>query len=68
VGEIRGSGELEDIGWVSIPRALDLPIPTITKTVLHLIARLAVDTSRSDPGRPVPLYRHRYGRYEFVEE
>jgi 8-oxo-dGTP pyrophosphatase MutT (NUDIX family) len=67
-GNIRGNGELEDIRWVAVSRALELPIPAITETVLRLVAQRAAGPCNDDPGRPVPLYRHRYGRYEFIEE
>ena len=68
IGEIRGNGELEDIRWVGIPAALSLPIPAITQTVLRLVGELIKQAPRPDTRRPVPLYRQRYGRDEYVEE
>lgn len=70
-GDICGNGELEDIRWVSVSHALELRIPAITETVLRLVAQRAADPrldGTADPERPVPLYRLRYGRYEFIEE
>lgn len=68
LGEIRGSGELEDIQWVPISRALRLPIPAITQSVLRLVVHLLTEPPTADHQRPVPLYRQRYGRDEIVEE
>ena len=68
VGDIRGSGELEDIQWVTISRALGLSIPAITRAVLGLIAQSLTPSGATDPHRPVPLFRHRHGRDEYVEE
>jgi len=48
--------ELEEIAWVPIREALQLEIPTITRTILDdLTKRLAADPELS-PGHPVPFY------------
>ncbi len=67
-GELAGNGELEDLGWVSIERALALPIPPITAWALRLVRERWPAPAAADRHRPVPLYRARYGRYEMVEE
>lgn len=67
-GQIRGNGELEDLQWVTITRALGLPIPPITQAVLRFVARRLLEAPVVDHQAPVPVYRQRYGRDEFIEE
>ncbi|MDX5365719.1 MAG: NUDIX domain-containing protein, partial [Alphaproteobacteria bacterium] len=38
-GELKGSGELEDLGWYTLSEALKLPVIDVTEFVLHEIAR-----------------------------
>lgn len=55
---IVGAGaELEEIAWVPIAEARDLPLPMITLTVLdEVLRRLDADPELS-PETPVPFYR-----------
>lgn len=47
-----GSGELEEIAWFTVPEALALDLPSITRfVVLEIAAR------ETDPARPVPSVR-----------
>ncbi|MEM9222482.1 MAG: NUDIX hydrolase [Pseudomonadota bacterium] len=56
---VGADAELEEIAWVPISDAMELPLPIITVTVLdELRARLADDPQLS-PDRPVPYYRWR---------
>jgi 8-oxo-dGTP pyrophosphatase MutT (NUDIX family) len=53
-----GSGELEEIAWLSLEEARDLDLPAITRFILgELVERLA------NPQRPVPLIRMVRGRH-----
>ena len=54
-GELRGSGELEDLGWYPISEALKLPVIDVTEFVLEEIARRHKGHTRSR----VPLYSYR---------
>ncbi len=61
-GELRGNGELLDLRWILIPEAKTLPIPGITGYVLAMVGG-AADPCALDGARPVPLYRHLYGKH-----
>jgi 8-oxo-dGTP pyrophosphatase MutT (NUDIX family) len=54
-GRLRGSGELLDLAWLPIPRALELPIIDVTGFVLHEVARRL--SGRSVRGLPLCHYR-----------
>lgn len=54
---VGDDAELEEIAWVPIAKAREMPLPTITITVLNeLTARLA-DDPKLRPETPVPFYR-----------
>jgi 8-oxo-dGTP pyrophosphatase MutT (NUDIX family) len=63
-GELDGNGELEDLRWVSLEAARQLPLSPITELVLGLLDhRLRGDGSVPDG---VPFYRELLGR-ELIE-
>jgi 8-oxo-dGTP pyrophosphatase MutT (NUDIX family) len=68
LGELAGNGELEDLHWVAIDRALALPIPQITECALRLVRERQAAPPAVGTHEPVPLHRQRHGRYETVEE
>ncbi len=57
-GDVKGSGELEDLGWYPISEALKLPVIDVTEFVLEEIARRHKGHTRSR----VPLYSYRNDR------
>jgi 8-oxo-dGTP pyrophosphatase MutT (NUDIX family) len=52
-----GTGELEEIAWFTLPEALALDLPSITRFV---VAELGC--RESDPARPVPSVRMLHGK------
>ena len=54
-GELKGSGELEELGWYSVSEALKLPVIDVTEFVLHEIAR----RHRGEHRARAPLYSYR---------
>lgn len=54
-GELKGSGELEDLGWYTVSEALKLPVIDVTEFVLHEIARRHKGERRAR----APLYSYR---------
>ncbi|MCF8467183.1 MAG: NUDIX hydrolase [Sneathiella sp.] len=67
-GEIKGSGELLDLRWVTIQQALDLDIPKITEVVLGHADHFLKTRPPHDPNRPVPMFQMRHGKRIFGEE
>ena len=61
-GDIRGSGELENIHWVPIAEARGLPIPGITGLVLEIIED-RVKTGRPATDGTIVLFQYRHGRH-----
>ncbi|MDX2309127.1 MAG: NUDIX hydrolase [Hyphomicrobium sp.] len=54
-------GELDDLGWLTVGEALDRPLPTITKFVLHDIEAWVAGGGQSQVWA-VPFYRQVHGR------
>jgi 8-oxo-dGTP pyrophosphatase MutT (NUDIX family) len=54
-GELKGSGELEDLGWYTLSEALKLPVIDVTEFVMHEIAR----RHRGERRARAPLYSYR---------
>ncbi|MCZ6830559.1 MAG: NUDIX hydrolase [Gammaproteobacteria bacterium] len=63
-GQLKGNGELEDLRWVSLDQALDLPLSPITELVLELLGE-RLRGARGD-WEHIPLYRSLFGK-ELVE-
>ena len=55
-GVVSRDGELLDLAWVPIPRALELNIIDVTQVVLHEVA--AHLSGRAEPGVPL-IHYHR---------
>lgn len=54
-GALRSNGELLDLAWVPIPRALELDVIDVTQVVLREVA--ARLSGSADPGVPLIHYR-----------
>ncbi|WP_417519529.1 NUDIX hydrolase [Minwuia sp.] len=65
---IEGSGELLDIHWVSIEKALTLPIPRITGVVLRRIEDDLENPPPKDAGHRMPLFQYINGKHTDTHE
>ena len=61
-GQIKGSGELLDIGWVPLEEAAKLPIPSVTGLVLKEVISLISNPQPRNKSRATPVYQSRYGQ------
>lgn len=61
-GKLAGSGELLDLRWIPVDKALELPTPGIQEIVLQHLASHADETSAMLKPRRVPVRRMRYGK------
>tara|TARA_A100001037_G_C15014893_1_gene573486 strand:- start:307 stop:981 length:675 start_codon:yes stop_codon:yes gene_type:complete len=61
-GQIKGSGELLDIGWVPLEEAAKLPIPSVTGLVLKEVISLISNPPPRNKSRATPVYQRRYGQ------
>ncbi|SLN44005.1 NUDIX hydrolase [Oceanibacterium hippocampi] len=59
-GTLRGNGELLDLDWIPIEKALHLPIIDVTEFVLGHV--LALERGEIPPLGPLPLFHYRGGR------
>jgi len=67
-GEIKGSGELLDLRWVTIEQALNLDIPKITEMILGHADHFLKTHPARDSNRPVPMFQMRHGKRILGEE
>ena len=67
-GDLKGSGELLDLKWVTISQALDLDIPLITERVLGYADTFLKNKPEPVASVPVPMFQMRYGKRIFAEE
>ncbi|MEC9345790.1 MAG: NUDIX domain-containing protein [Pseudomonadota bacterium] len=65
---IESSGELLDIHWVSIDRAMSLPIPRITGVMLKFVEDFVENPPPATPEHPMPLYRYLHGKHMDIHE
>jgi len=65
-GELKGNGELEDLQWISVDKAMDLALSPITELILQLLdKRLRGDKTTNNE---IPFYRARQGREQVEYE
>jgi 8-oxo-dGTP pyrophosphatase MutT (NUDIX family) len=56
-----GSGELDEIAWVSWEAAAALDLPSITRAILAEVA-----VRDSEPARPIPYHRFDHGKHRLL--
>lgn len=61
-GSLTGSGELEDLKWVTIEEAYDLNIPKITEFILGHVDKFISNIPAPNPKTPVVLFKMRHGK------
>lgn len=67
-GDIRGSGELADLRWFTIPDALELELPNITRKILSEIEGLAAAGPRRRAKDSVPYFKWHQGAHIRIAE
>jgi 8-oxo-dGTP pyrophosphatase MutT (NUDIX family) len=60
-GKLQGDGELLNLAWVPIPKAIELPTPPIQQIVLEALPGLVDEDGRVRRQRRVPVRIMRYG-------
>ena len=61
-GKLQGDGELLDLGWVPIPKAIELPTPPIQQIVLEALPDMVDETGKIKRTRRVPVRIMRHGQ------
>ena len=67
-GKIDGSGELLHLDWIPVKKAMDLPLPNITKYVLENLEALTAARESGKRRGKVPFYRYEYGKHVMSHE
>ena len=61
-GKLQGDGELLDLSWVPIPKAIELPTPPIQQIVLEALPDMVDETGKIKRTRRVPVRIMRHGQ------
>ena len=61
-GKLQGDGELLDLSWVPIPKAIELPTPPIQQIVLEALPGMVDETGKIKRTRRVPVRIMRHGQ------
>ena len=60
-GKLKGDGELLDLSWVPIPKAIELQTPPIQQIVLEALPGMVDEAGKIKKSRRVPVRIMRYG-------
>ena len=61
-GTLVGNGELEDLAWIPLDEALDVPLAGVTRLVMMLLKARLTDAAAQPADHTVPFYRELGGR------
>ncbi len=67
-GDLAGDGELQNLGWFSLPEIRDLEMSGITRIALAEFRRVIADPNPRGSDRPIPVSRFIRGRYQITPE
>lgn len=67
-GSLAGSGELEDLKWVTIEEAYALNIPKITEFILGHVDKFLINIPAPSPNTPVILFKTQHGKRTVTTE
>ena len=58
VGDLQGSGELENMDWIPIRDTHDFELAMVTRNILSYAEGLIREPPRQTPARKIPYFRH----------
>lgn len=62
-GKLKSNGELQDLKWLRITQAHDLPLAHVTTQILREIERYVVELPERNKNWPASFFSHRHGRF-----
>ena len=67
VGDLQGSGELENLDWIPIKETQDFELANVTRKVLAYAENLIEEPPRQSKSRRIPYFKHlRDGQHDLV--
>ena len=61
VGDLQGSGELENLDWIPIRETHDFELANVTRNVLSYAEKLIEEPPRQSKSRKIPYFKHLQG-------
>lgn len=61
VGDLQGSGELENLDWIPIRETQDFELANVTRNVLSYAEKLIEEPPRQSKSRKIPHFKHLQG-------
>lgn len=66
VGDLQGSGELENLEWIPIRETRNFELALVTQNILNYAEGLIKDPPRQTPGRKIPFFKHYGGGHHLI--
>lgn len=66
VGNLQGSGELENLAWVPIKDTQDFELAMVTRNILSYAESLIVEPPRQSASRKIPYFKHFRGGHSKI--
>lgn len=66
VGDLQGSGELENLEWISIKETQDFELAMVTRNILTYAEGLIKDPPRQSATRKIPFFKHYGGGHHLI--
>ena len=61
VGDLQGSGELENLDWIPIRETQEFELANVTRNVLSYAEKLIEEPPRQSKSRKIPYFKHLQG-------
>ena len=61
VGDLQGSGELENLDWIPIKDTQDFELALVTRNILSYAESLILEPPRQSASRKIPYFKHLRG-------
>lgn len=66
VGDLQGSGELENLDWIPIKETQDFELALVTRNVLAYAESLILEPPRQSESRKIPFFKHFRGGHQKI--
>ena len=66
VGDLQGSGELENLEWIPIKDTQNFELAMVTRNILNYAEGLIKEPPRQSASRKIPFFKHYGGGHHLI--
>ena len=66
VGDLQGSGELENLDWIPIKETQNFELALVTQNILKYAEDLIKNPPRQSANRQIPFFKHYGGGHHLI--